>query len=614
MRQHIVRLTKYGVPSALGFALYDACNKEWSVYHTTSTALKQYALYGVLRLAGAWQLRQLIADAEHGEEVQRRLLGELLQRHQGTLYGRQEGLIGACSLDIFRRTHPITRHEHYLQYIDRIRNGEENVMAPGRPDMLAMTSGTSGSPKLVPHPSEVSKTFFQRGVLTAFGVLNEQFPGSVHELQRSAKLTFNALHRELEGDIHVGSNSASPQSRGFQSMLFAYTSPLAAYNLSTEPDALYAHALCALKDKHLGIIEANFAPLVCMLLDTAMENRRHLVQDLRNGHIWDRRLPEQVPNAELRDAIDATLGGPDGPRAQEVDSLLRRRATASELWPHLRVVMTIDSGSFQPSAARLRELLGDVPIYSPFYAATEGLLGVNIFPQRPFGASTYLLDPGSMFFELLPLRYRAVESPPCDAPIPAWEGKVGEAYEIIVTTRGGLCRYRLGDVVKVVAMFGQMPIVSVEERSLDFLPSLHGERVAGSVFANALASTPLARSIKGAVVVDEPCKLSGARYHVFVEPAVAEAREASAAQSSLDEQRLDEALCQAHEVYASFRSKGAIQPLQLHYVEPGTFAALRLMLAKQTPAEDFPPVAGAQVKVPSVLRGDLAGFLMSAER
>ena len=42
-------------------------------------------------------------------------------------------------------------------------------------------------------------------------------------------------------------------------------------------------------------------------------------------------------------------------------------------------------------------------MYSPFYAAAEGLLGVNIFPQRPFTESAYLLDPGSvvLFFRLV---------------------------------------------------------------------------------------------------------------------------------------------------------------------------------------------------------------------
>ncbi|CAE8604015.1 unnamed protein product, partial [Polarella glacialis] len=468
---------------------------------------------------------------------------------------------GIATLEVFRRSHPVTCHGHYAPYIDLIREGKENVLSPGRPHMLAMTSGTSGSPKLVPHTKEVSKTFFQRGVMTAFGVLEEGFPGSVSELQRSMKLTFRAAQRELDCGLRVGSNSASPDSPGFQQMLFAYASPKGAYDLSNEADALYAHALFALKDRNLGIIEANFAPLVCMMLDSARENRRNLVQDLRNGHIWDRRVPEDVPQPELRQAMDEALNGPDPRRAEEVDKMLRRGATAAELWPDLRVVMTTDGGSFQSSAARLRELLGpEVEIYSPFYAATEGLLGVNLFPQRPFGVSTYLLDAGSMFFELLPERFRGLEDVPADAPIPAWEAKVGEAYEVVITTRGGLCRYRLGDIVRVHARFGQMPVVSVEERSQSYLPSLHGERIAEAVFQKAFAGVPLAKRVRGAVVVDEPSKLTGARHHVFVEHTGTEAATAEfSAGKAEDEKVLDEALCREHEVYSSFRQKGAIK-------------------------------------------------------
>jgi hypothetical protein len=41
------------------------------------------------------------------------------------------------------------------------------------------------------------------------------------------------------------------------------------------------------------------------------------------------------------------------------------------------------------------------PIYSPLYAASEGLLGVNIWPQdKP---SKYMLVPGYMFFEFIPV-------------------------------------------------------------------------------------------------------------------------------------------------------------------------------------------------------------------
>ena len=41
---------------------------------------------------------------------------------------------------------------------------------------------------------------------------------------------------------------------------------------------------------------------------------------------------------------------------------------------------------------RLRRLLGDVPIYSPFYAATEGLLGVNIAPDQAEDSSMQVYD------------------------------------------------------------------------------------------------------------------------------------------------------------------------------------------------------------------------------
>merc|ERR1712217_712595 len=106
------------------------------------------------------------------------------------------------------------------------------------------------------------------------------------------------------------------------------------------------------------------------------------------------------------------------------DRLLKANATAAELWPKLRVVMTMDGGNFAPAAERLRSLLGEgVEVYSPYYVTPEGLLGVNVFPKRPFGASSYVLDPGSIVFELLPADWFDVEAPPHDASVFAWEAE-----------------------------------------------------------------------------------------------------------------------------------------------------------------------------------------------
>ena len=43
--------------------------------------------------------------------------------------------------------------------------------------------------------------------------------------------------------------------------------------------------------------------------------------------------------------------------------------------------------------------------------------------------------------------------------------KVGHSYELILTTRGGLCRYRIGDAVRIAGKVGQMPLVELQGRA-----------------------------------------------------------------------------------------------------------------------------------------------------
>ena len=50
-----------------------------------------------------------------------------------------------------------------------------------------------------------------------------------------------------------------------------------------------------------------------------------------------------------------------------------------------------------------------MPIYSPFYGATEGLIGVNLWPEEE--NPVYLLVPGAMFFEFIPVEESSKEQP-----------------------------------------------------------------------------------------------------------------------------------------------------------------------------------------------------------
>ena len=241
--------------------------------------------------------------------------------------------------------------------------------------------------------------------------------------------------------------------RNFDRLLCAYSSPRAAYDIMNEADAMYAHALFALKDRNLGTLEANFATNICDLLDFIQDHGWSLASDIEAGRIWSYERPEDLETEAAEAALNTALGGPDPSRAKEVRELLGRAFSVPLLWPRMKLVITVTGGNFEAATVRLRRLLCGVPIYSPFYASTEGLLGINICPSQD-GVPEYLLDAGSMVFEFLQLREAGSNNAHEHATLRAWEVEVGHAYEILVTTRGGLCRYRMGDVVRVV---GNLP-------------------------------------------------------------------------------------------------------------------------------------------------------------
>ena len=165
-------------------------------------------------------------------------------------------LSGVATYDVFRQSHPVTHRSDYMRggqyslHEEHIENREE----------------------------EMKRTFLQRGALTAFAVLADFFPESLDELQRVALLT---SIRDVLGMLPGFSTRES----SVQRLSFVLASPLEAYELKSETDRLYAHALFALKDSALGIIQSSSAAGVNELLNGARDNRRHLVQDMRNGNL-----------------------------------------------------------------------------------------------------------------------------------------------------------------------------------------------------------------------------------------------------------------------------------------------------------------------------------------
>ncbi|ESP00098.1 hypothetical protein LOTGIDRAFT_206174 [Lottia gigantea] len=543
-----------------------------------------YFFKKLLTLFGRYRQNKLVQNSKNVMKIQEKFLFDQLALNAETEYGKKYNFSKVNSVADFKSYHPLTRYDHYKPYVERMMKGETKIMTSNQPVIFAVTSGTSGNSNIIPMVKRQQALFFLDGISLLFHLMTEFFPKS-NRFQKHLKFFYDPIKwRESDSGIKIGPNSSSPSNS--KSVLFMYTTPIPAYKVLNEPEALYLHLLFGLKERNLGMIEANFSSIVYNSFVSLENHWDDLVNDIEK-ELTAVLKPDPQRAAELK---EAKKDGPTG--------LMKR------IWPECNLVIGADSGSFELYATKLRETyLKGIPLYSPIYAATEGLLGINIWPREY--PSKYMLIPTVQFYEFIPIA-------DCDLDQPDTllmnQVKEGESYELVITNPTCLYRYRFGDVVRVKQFYNQCPVIEFLYRQGQFL-SVRGEKTSEAVFYKVLNET--LESSQGLDLVDYCCCESilvsdqlnihtsvdtspSPCYHVFIE---------FKSDESINEQRcqqlakqLDDNLCAISYVYSSFRKKGSIGPIRIHCVQDGSFHRLRNFSLETTSA------SFNQYKVPRVLK------------
>ncbi|KAJ3608199.1 hypothetical protein NHX12_025249 [Muraenolepis orangiensis] len=553
--------TALGILSAAGAAFLwrDIRSKVTGKGRTAGSLVSHYLVTKVVGWLGRRQRGKLEADTCDVTRAQEETLLRRLRKNADTLYGKRYDFSSIKDISTFRERHPVTDYEHYRQLIGREAAGEDRVMLVQRPARaLAGTSGTSGA---------------SGAVLLSTGDADSEF-----FMQRTTKFIYNPSLRQSE----AGTPSIAP-----------------AFQVPSERDLLYLHLLFALRDPSVGTLESNFSSTLFYAFTTLQERWQELVEDVEVGKL----SPSLGLGPRLRAALEGLLE-PDPGRAAELEAHFQQgfRGIARRLWPRLNLVLAVDSGSDRIYGETLRDhYCQGVDLYSPVYAATEGLIGVNLWPQ--VSPRRYLLCPRSMFCEFLPEACPEAELP---RPLLIGEVEEGRSYELVVTNASGLYRYRLGDVVKVVGFHNQCPIVEFQYRRSQML-NLRGEKVSEVLFLEALKQALVLWP--GAQLVDYCCAESDIlgdsvgggdpHYQVFVE------LKGLRNLTEVQRYKLDQCLQQASAVYKSFRVKGSLGPMRVQLVSGGAFAQLRKHMTDSSGA------APHTFRMPRVLRRkDHAHFLV----
>ena len=110
-----------------------------------SFAAKLFAGY-IQRRTDSW--------ASRPEETQQKVFRDLISRAKETRFGKDHGFEEITSPEDFAKKVPVRDYEELRSYVDRVVQGEPDVLWPGKPLYFAKTSGTTSGAKYIPLTKE----------------------------------------------------------------------------------------------------------------------------------------------------------------------------------------------------------------------------------------------------------------------------------------------------------------------------------------------------------------------------------------------------------------------------------------------------------------------------
>jgi hypothetical protein len=354
------------------------------------------------------RVRQIERYATDAEEIQRRVLQQLVGKAAQTEWGRNYGYADIHDYSDFAGKVPVSTYEEAKGFIDRMRHGESDILWKGKVKWYAKSSGTTNDKsKFIPVSRDGLNRIHYAGGRDAVALYLRNNPKSRIFDGRSLILGgSHAPNFNLPGSL-VGDLSA---------ILIENISPLV--NLIRVPRKETA------------------------LLADFMTKRDRIARESLNRNVTN---ISGVPSWMLS-VLDRVL---------EISG----KSHINDVWPNLEVFFH-GGVAFTPYRERYHQIIDSEGMhYMETYNASEGFFGLQDNPADP--AMLLMID-YDVFYEFIPLEQ--VDDPDAKA-VPLWEVETGKNYAIIISTSCGLWRYQIGDTVKFTSTNPYKFIISGRTKS-----------------------------------------------------------------------------------------------------------------------------------------------------
>uniref|UniRef100_A0A1J3IML0 Indole-3-acetic acid-amido synthetase GH3.6 n=1 Tax=Noccaea caerulescens TaxID=107243 RepID=A0A1J3IML0_NOCCA len=416
------------------------------------------------------KLRFIEEVTKNADDVQRRVLEEILSRNADVEYLKRHGLQGRTDRETFKHTMPVVTYEDIQPEINRIANGDTSQILCSNPISEFLTSsGTSGGErKLMP---TIEEELDRRSLLYSLlmPVMNQFVPG----LDQGKGMYFLFIKSESKTP---GGLPARPvltsyyKSSHFKKRPFDpytnYTSPNQTILCPDSYQSMYSQMLCGLcQHKEVLRVGAVFASGFIRAIKFLEKHWPELVRDIRTGT-----LSSEITDLSVREAVEEILKT-DPKLADFVESECKKtswQGIITRLWPNTKYVDVIVTGTMSQYIPTLDYYSNGLPLVCTMYASSECYFGVNLKPLCKPSEVSYTLIPTMAYFEFLPVHRNCGVTSSISLPkaltekeqqelVDLVDVKLGQEYELVVTTYAGLYRYRVGDVLRVAGFKNNAP-------------------------------------------------------------------------------------------------------------------------------------------------------------
>ncbi|CAN6457645.1 unnamed protein product [Victoria cruziana] len=411
----------------------------------------------VCREASAIQAQTL------GQIIRRNVGAEYLKRWMGHLPQLHE-MEDQELESLFTSLVPVSSHADYDPYIQRVAEGDPSPILIQEPvTTLSLSSGTTeGRPKLLLFTRHSAQSTVHMFMLAA-AYRSRLFPTKPGG--RILEFIYSSKQFHTKGGQKVGTATThyfeSEEFKLKQKKTRAFTcSPSEVISSSDHRQSTYCHLLLGLYfSEEVEFVTSTFAYSIVEAFREFEELWREISSDIREGT-----LSARITSPSMRKAV-AELIFPNPNLASAVEQkcmgLRNWYGAIPALWPNVKYVYSIMTGSMLPYLNKLRHYAGGLPLVCADYGATECWVAVNTEPAAPPETVSFTVVPTFAYFEFLPLHHLTSAAADVEfieaQAVSLSQVQVGEEYEVVVTTFTGLYRYRLGDVVQVSGFHNGSP-------------------------------------------------------------------------------------------------------------------------------------------------------------